>query len=733
MEHDIMQPQPPLDEDLGFKVNLVKSTIQKYFIVNDIRYDKEAFAFFIQLDDRTLEENFDNLRRELLDLGYVPMLLKERPGYIVYVTHKPDRQFRSIYVNVAFLVATIITTIIAGMSFVSSYDDLSFWTLENAGRGALYFAAPLMFILGLHEMGHYFMARKHRVAASLPFFIPAPPILGTFGAFISLREPIHSKRALMDIGFAGPIVGFIAALFITVLGLQLSLMDPRPVGDDASAYWILGTPLIYQVLTIVVPTPDDILIHPTAFAGWVGFLVTFLNLLPAGQLDGGHIVRALFGNRSKFVGYVTIVAMLGISFYFNYYGWLVFIFFILLVLQHPPPLNDISPLPPDRWMVGASAFILMMVCFVPAPFMVSELEPGIDVSFEEPALNINLGESMNNTLVIVNTGNTRINVLVRLQSHKDHWNVTFEETLKYKEGSLWGQLEVNKDRSKNFTTTLNITVTPRNGTDLGQRDDLIFEVKYQEPGGKWKWYFPKFRVTAGWITPAEVSPNAYVEVGRVADIRVEFDNNIYHPSGEPVRFDLAIEAPSFLSYTLTNSSTTNLTSEQIGTMAPLDHILLGNNDSAELRLWLFAPEGTAEVPDRLAHLTVTVPDEPNATIPVIPILFDVRLAAYDVSIDADSPQYFDFGEEKSVGFTLESDSNVVVEVQLSYILEDTVNWTITSSKDVITMDPYEVDTFTLTIAAQGDAGTISTMEIEITYGPDLSKKASKIIQLAIAD
>ena len=213
-----MQPEPFQEEELGITVSLLRSTIQRYFIVNDVRFDREAFAFFIQLDPRTLEQNFDDMRRELLDLGYLPMLLKERAGHIIYVTRIPSREFRGLGVNIALLIATIFSTIFAGMLFVAAYEDIPFWSWQAAGLGALYFALPIMAILGVHEMGHYLMAKKHRIAASLPFFIPAPTILGTFGAFISLREPIHSKRALIDIGFAGPIVGFVAAVFVTILG-----------------------------------------------------------------------------------------------------------------------------------------------------------------------------------------------------------------------------------------------------------------------------------------------------------------------------------------------------------------------------------------------------------------------------------------------------------------------------------------------------------------------------------
>ncbi|MCK5414025.1 MAG: hypothetical protein KAJ35_01450, partial [Thermoplasmata archaeon] len=139
-----MQPEPQKEEDYGFTVNLLRSTISKYFIVNDVRFDRQAYAFFVQVDERTLEGTFDDMRRELLDLGYVPNLLKERPGYVIYIIRMPARQFRGITVNVIMLILTILSTIGAGMLFVMTYEDLAFFSWETVGKGALYFALPLM-------------------------------------------------------------------------------------------------------------------------------------------------------------------------------------------------------------------------------------------------------------------------------------------------------------------------------------------------------------------------------------------------------------------------------------------------------------------------------------------------------------------------------------------------------------------------------------------------------------
>ncbi|MCK4969773.1 MAG: hypothetical protein KAS77_04580, partial [Thermoplasmata archaeon] len=126
-----MQPDPQQEEDFGFTVNLLRSTISKYFIVNDVRFDRQAYAFFVQVDERTLEGSFDDMRRELLDLGYVPNLLKERPGYVIYIVRMPERQFRGITVNVIMLILTILSTIGAGMLFVMTYEDLPIFSWET--------------------------------------------------------------------------------------------------------------------------------------------------------------------------------------------------------------------------------------------------------------------------------------------------------------------------------------------------------------------------------------------------------------------------------------------------------------------------------------------------------------------------------------------------------------------------------------------------------------------------
>ena len=238
------------------------------------------------------------------------------------------------------------------------------------------YAAPLMAILLFHECGHYVLARLHRVDASLPYFIPAPYpfFIGTFGAFIRMRSMPRDRQALFDVGAAGPWAGMLVALPVLAVGLALS--EVQPLADAEASGGSLGESLLFSLLVKLVLgiSNADVMItlHPVALAGWVGLLVTTLNLMPVGQLDGGHVVYAAFGprwHRWISLGVLTALLVLGLS---GEPTWLVWAALLaVLGTRHPRLLDDATPLDARRRLVAAATLVLFVVTFMPQPFAFS--------------------------------------------------------------------------------------------------------------------------------------------------------------------------------------------------------------------------------------------------------------------------------------------------------------------------------------------------------------------------
>ncbi len=231
------------------------------------------------------------------------------------------------------------------------------------------FAGSLLFILTTHELGHYLLSKIHRVPASLPLFIPGPPhFIGTFGAIIRMRGPILSRRALFDIGVAGPLAGFVVAVIVLIVGLSLST-----VVDRTATYGLhLGEPLLLQFMSWVVigplPPEADVVLHPIGFAAWFGLFVTSLNLLPIGQLDGGHVAYALWGPRQRTMAlaFLPILLILG---FIGWTGWFLWAFMAgLWGVGHPPVMDPHVPLGRNRTIVGWIAFAVFVITFAPVPF-----------------------------------------------------------------------------------------------------------------------------------------------------------------------------------------------------------------------------------------------------------------------------------------------------------------------------------------------------------------------------
>lgn len=228
------------------------------------------------------------------------------------------------------------------------------------------FSLTLLTILMAHEMGHYLAARYYQVNVTLPFFIPAPTLIGTMGAFIRLRSPLLSRRMLFDIGIAGPIAGFLALILPLAIGMSLSRVVP---GIVRSGDLVFGNPLILKLFeSIWFPgvSASDISLHPMVRAVWAGLLATALNLLPIGQLDGGHVLYAFVGERAKWLSRFFVLMLVGLGIFFAY-SWLVWALVLFLLGMKHPSIYDPRPLGRTRAWLGLAALVIFVLSFTPTP------------------------------------------------------------------------------------------------------------------------------------------------------------------------------------------------------------------------------------------------------------------------------------------------------------------------------------------------------------------------------
>jgi Zn-dependent protease len=232
------------------------------------------------------------------------------------------------------------------------------------------FSFTLLIILLAHELGHFFACRYHRIDVTYPYFIPAPSIFGTFGAFIRIRSPIPTRRALFDVGLSGPVVGFIFAVPALIWGVAHSIYAPSATLDPNALHF--GVPPLMRLVAFVVHPnvdPHDLLLDPVGRAAWVGLFVTALNLLPGWQLDGGHILYSLIPQKHRVVSMIVGAAVLGMGIFF-WYGWVLWGVAILILswkFRHPPLRNTWQALDPQRRMWAVIGLLIFILSFTPWP------------------------------------------------------------------------------------------------------------------------------------------------------------------------------------------------------------------------------------------------------------------------------------------------------------------------------------------------------------------------------
>ena len=351
--------------DLEETISRLYPLIDRVFDVYEIQHSGETLYFYgtPKIDAEGLE---GELWGSFNQFGFGCTLKHELGEYVLLVAPEKKAKEKT-WINLVLLITTFVTTMICGAGMFGV--DLASEPLQIF-KG-LPFTLALMAILGSHEMAHYIMARYHGMEASLPYFIPFPAFIGTMGAVIRYKGPVPSRKALFDVGIAGPLVGLLVSIAVTFIGFMMPVV--KPLTD--SVILDLGTPPLFLFIQNLVGAADGNL-HPVAFAGWIGMLVTLLNLLPAGQLDGGHILRAMLGKKAEKVSFLMPRLLFLLGIYVIY--WLkedgfIWIFWALLLWAlaaagHPSPLQDKIELDRKRIILGIVMFILGILCFTLIPF-----------------------------------------------------------------------------------------------------------------------------------------------------------------------------------------------------------------------------------------------------------------------------------------------------------------------------------------------------------------------------
>ena len=324
----------------------VQAIVESEFDVKESFVDHDVPTFHVKYREDS-KEAFLKLIKRLEPLELIPILRQKEEKVLIQVLPKPPIKPSQNTMNIALFFATLGTVFVSG--YYQSADIL----------GALLFTGAIMAILGSHEMGHKLLADKHKVEATYPYFIPGLPPIGTFGAVIRQKALPPNKDALFDIGFTGPITGFIMSILMMIIGMQLPVQvvqDPTVVGTPLEELYPLMYRFIIWMFPPSAPEGATVILHPVVFAGYVGMIVTMLNLVPSGMFDGGHVARSVMGDRAhKIVSYAG-VALLAIT------GWwpMAILAFFFSSAKHPGPLDDVSKLTASR-KVGA---IILVVIFI---------------------------------------------------------------------------------------------------------------------------------------------------------------------------------------------------------------------------------------------------------------------------------------------------------------------------------------------------------------------------------
>ncbi|MFZ0547668.1 MAG: site-2 protease family protein [Candidatus Promineifilaceae bacterium] len=322
-----------------------------------------------------LTENFDRLRSRFETQGFTPMVRKQDGDIVIIalpIVFEPTKS--NWLINLGLFIATVLSTLFIGAaSELGALEVQRQMTASDLLLGLPY-CLSLLLILGAHELGHYFAARYHKVPVTLPYFIPLPiPPIGTLGAFIQLKAPVKNRRALFDVGAAGPLAGLVFAIPILLYGLATSPIEALPPGS----YYLEGNSVLYALAKFLMkgqfyPTAThDVFLSALAWAGWVGLLVTGLNLLPVGQLDGGHVSYVLFGDKARTFFWPVIIGLVALVLLTGTLTWVLWIGLLFVFgRRHAEPLDGVTELDPKRKALAIFTLLLFFLVFVPVPLQI---------------------------------------------------------------------------------------------------------------------------------------------------------------------------------------------------------------------------------------------------------------------------------------------------------------------------------------------------------------------------